>query len=224
MNKYLVKVAQKVELEPGVHYNLAKHEINVTPARIAEHQKRVDSRNRGAYGLIYGTVGGLAGAAAGHGTASKMVDRSKGSIEAKLVTPTPEDYAKFYAGAPTPPKYQVHAGEDPLRALDRFSERAKEHKAVYEEYSRANKPSTKMVKLNVPGESNLYSKLNNRISPASFKRIGGVLGLGLGGLALGGVGHSLGGIAEYKKPVIKNEYISKLEKKYQPHIDKLEGW
>ena len=178
MNRYLEKVSSKVELEPGVSYDLAKHELKVSNKLVAEHIKTQDSNKRKALGAVYGLAGIPVGYAAGSVTADNIARRGSDKREAvfkKVIGPK---------GSPT----------------------------------------RRLTVVNTPGENNIYSKIQNRISRKGFARVGGVLGASAAGLALGGLGYATGGIDSWDKPEIRNKYISKLEKKYQRNIDSLEGW
>ena len=62
VNKYLEKIANKVELEPGVHYDLKKHDVVVSRGRMSDY---VDSRDRVQRGVVAATYGTMAGAFGG---------------------------------------------------------------------------------------------------------------------------------------------------------------
>lgn len=61
MNKYLEKIAAKVELEPGVNYDLAKHDIAVSRQRMSEHINSKDQTSRLITGGMFGALGGVGG-------------------------------------------------------------------------------------------------------------------------------------------------------------------
>jgi hypothetical protein len=96
MNKYLEKIAaarkpiNKVELAPGVFYNLDKHELTPTPAHMNEFLAKKDTQNRlftGSVGSVYGTAIGVgigdrlgSGRLESRGINSNYIKNSEGSI------------------------------------------------------------------------------------------------------------------------------------------------
>lgn len=82
MNKYLEKIASMHELEPGVSYNLAKHDVVIDKNRMAEHLASRDRLSRGfnsvipaVYGVGAGAAGGLLLAKKGYNNPSSWVGR-----------------------------------------------------------------------------------------------------------------------------------------------------
>jgi hypothetical protein len=76
MNKYIEKIANKVELEPGVHYDLEKHDMKVSTKVIKGHLDAKDRQSRLLAGGVYGVLGTGAGTILGETQAQSMVDKS----------------------------------------------------------------------------------------------------------------------------------------------------
>lgn len=89
MNVYLEKIASKVELEPGVNYDLAKHEMRVSQSRISEHMKDKDTFRRRVTGGLYGGIGASLGHLYGDAHGDRLILESTGGFDLKKrVIPT----------------------------------------------------------------------------------------------------------------------------------------
>lgn len=84
MNKYLEKIAEKIELEPGVNYDLAKHDIAVSRQRMSEHLDSKDKLHRGIHSAIYAPMGGIVG----YGMASQKI-KTDHQLAHSTYSPTP---------------------------------------------------------------------------------------------------------------------------------------
>ena len=91
MNVYLEKIANKVELEPGVHYDLAKHEMKISQGRISEHMRDQDTFRRRFTGGLYGGIGASLGHLYGDAHGNRLILESTGGFDLKKrVIPTAE--------------------------------------------------------------------------------------------------------------------------------------
>ena len=178
MNVYLEKIANKIELEPGVSYDLAKHDMKVSQNRISEHLRDQDTLSRRIAGGLYGGIGASLGHIYGDVHGDRLISEGTDSYDIKRRTVPTADGGKRIA-----------------------------HEQIL-----------------VPAKKNLYSRLSGKMSPTAFRMSVRGAGTLVGGLGLGGLGYAMGGIPEVEKPIVRNKFISSLEKKHQKTIDQLEGW
>ena len=132
MNKYLVKVAEKIELEPGVHYDTVKHQLVVAKRRMDEH---IGSKDR----------------------------------TARIINAIPMAAMGTGAG---------WIGVDMIHSLP-------------------NGP---------------------------LKRAAMTAAAGLGGALGGYAGYAVGGLQPYQRTMYKDNFTTRMEKKYDDRINEIEGW
>jgi hypothetical protein len=180
MNKYLEKIANRAEMEPGVHYDLASHSLKVTPGAMREHLDREDTKRRLIFSVPPAGILGVVGAS--------VVDDA---LRRNHIDAHPQTFYK----------------------LDWY-----ENGWV--------KTLGKNLRTPIPPRhsGNFFSRLGDKHGIGKVSKIGSGLGA-LGGAALGGsIGYFLNGIPAEEKSTYKDEYLSKLERKYENRIDELEGW
>lgn len=73
MNKYLEKIASTYELEDGVRYDAAKHELKISPKYMNAHLQKEDHKSR----LVTGVMGSAYGGLGGFAFTNRALDRSK---------------------------------------------------------------------------------------------------------------------------------------------------
>lgn len=81
MNVYLEKIANKIELEPGVHYDLAKHDMKVSQNRMSEHMRDQDTLSRRITGGLYGGIGASLGHIYGDVHGNRLISEGTDSYD-----------------------------------------------------------------------------------------------------------------------------------------------
>jgi hypothetical protein len=216
MNKYLEKIAkaysgEKVEIEPGVYYHLDKHELKPTTAHMAEYMDKRDTRSRLGVGAVYGAVGGFMGAAMGdgyHGTRLRQ--------EAPLTT---TNYSKFgiadleWENTRPVPDFNTNS-RDPIGDYNRKLRDWRDRQPQWHDFTETRPSEFK------PRLTNLVNKYGHTPTKRITTGLGGVAGA----LVMGGLGYAVGGLLPEERPIIKNQYLEKLENRHEHHINELEGW
>jgi hypothetical protein len=72
MNKYLVKIAEKHELEPGVTYNTDRHLISISP----DKRREIDNHHKNVNGLVGGLPYGILSGLIGIGYGGRLANRN----------------------------------------------------------------------------------------------------------------------------------------------------
>lgn len=208
MNKYLEKIAatrkaiNKVELEPGVFYNLDKHELTPTPTHMNEFLAKKDRNNRLVTGGIFGVYGGLGGAALGLNYTAKRLENEQ-PLNILDKPKYQEAYDNWLKGGPD---FQKH-GPEAIGEWDR------------------TKPKREHFIRSVPSEYKpKFTNLANKYGPKTFAKVIGLGAAGVGFLGAGSLGYLAGGLDPIQKKPLKDGYLEKLERKYEKEIDRIEGW
>lgn len=216
MNKYLEKIAAKVELEPGVNYDLAKHDIAVSRQRMSEHLDSKDKLHRGVHGAVYASLGGTIG----YGFASQKIKNdnylAQPTVESVTHKPTAADLGKWLDNKPKTMRMTAQDWVD-NRMPDAIDVQA--HKDWLN-----SKPRTALRNVFTPGANNLVGRLAGKYGIGKVLTTGKALGGLTGAAAIGGLGYFAGGLEDTAKADYKNSYLHHLEKKHDAKINELEGW
>lgn len=216
MNKYLEKIAAKIELEPGVNYDLAKHDIAVSRQRMADHIQSKDTTRRGIVAGAYAPLGGLVG----YGMARNRIKddnyKAQPTTESVIHSPTAEDTRAWRRSEPKLPPMglgdwidNVHPDPHAVKAHSEWLH---------------SQPRTTMQNIVTPGANNLVGRLAGKYGIGRVMGVGKALGGVAGVTALGGFGYLTGGADDEAKADYKNSYLHHLEKKHDAKIHELEGW
>lgn len=247
MNKYLEKVAERFELEPGVFYDKTKHDIALSRDKGNQEADAADTRKRLGWGAYGGVVGGFFGAAAGHAVSTTHIDRAKPRTYEGLVYPSDDEVSSWKAAKPQPPNVRrpglseyldMSQYKDPV--TNRFDkDKAARHRAMLDEASdmwsthqmdmhkwRMAEPSPKYQEVVKKPDikPSIVNKLADKIGPAAARRVFTGAGLAAGGLGLGGLYYAFNSATPAERTAAKDAYITKAFKRHDSTINQLEGW
>lgn len=227
MNKYLEKIAAKIELEPGVNYDLAKHDIAVSRQRMSDHINSKDQTSRLITGGMFGALGGTAGYI--HATQRIKNDNylAQPQMENSLVNPTKADFDSWRSKRPDMLKgVSPEMASDLHRRLDDYTHGRSATHGLPEEYVKwhSERPTMYTKKVLSPGANNLVGRLVAKHGIGRVLSAGKALGGLAGAAAMGGFGYLTGGADDEAKADYKNSYLHHLEKKHDAKIHELEGW
>ena len=232
MNKYLEKVAERFELEPGVFYDKTKHDITLSRDKGNQEADAADTRKRLGWGAYGGVVGGALGAAAGHGVSGVHIRRAEPWYSVQWVDPSDEAVAAWEASKPIAPdikKYhpgglEFDEGSGRLEFKKRHPEWEKYHADSRRWLNTTPRGDYKEVLNQSSVKPSIVNKLADKIGPGAARRVFTGAGLAAGGLGIGGLYYAFNSATPAERTAAKDAYITKALKRHDSTIHQLEGW
>lgn len=247
MNKYLEKVAERFELEPGVFYDKAKHDVTLSRDKASQEADAADFRKRLGWGAYGGAAGGIVGAAVGHGVSRDHILRRAPYSYKEWVPPTDEQKAAWRASQPTPPTVAKPSMEDYLEAgkirnpetgkldfgltkrqvykLDAAQEMWRNHQVDLDKWRERVPEGHYRTSTKVPNvKPTIVNKIADKIGAGKARNLFTAGGAAIGGLGLGGLYYAFNSATPAERTAAKDAYITKALKKHDSTINQIEGW